>query len=48
VVVAMVRKFTAGEGDRGVDQGRVWDRDACNDAGHVREYSNHSVNYESD
>ena len=36
MIVAMVRKFTAGEGDGSVDQGRVRDGDACNDAGRVK------------
>lgn len=47
MIITMVSKFTAGEGNRGVDQGRVRDWDGCNDEGHVSEYSNHSVNFKS-
>lgn len=48
MIEAMAREFSAGQGNRGVDQGCVPDWNACNDAGHVKKYSNHFVDCEND
>jgi hypothetical protein len=41
MIVTMVREFRTRQGNGGVDQGRIRNWDACNDAGHIREYSDH-------
>jgi len=48
MVVAVVGELGASEGDRGVDDGCVWHRDARDDTGQIGEYEYHFASNTSD
>ena len=45
MIETVVGEFGARKSDRGIDEARVWDGNACDDAGCVREYGNHFGSY---